>query len=754
MPAEAVVERNKLIHGGGPMADMVRDFDWSKTPLGPIHTWSETLLSTANLILTNQFGCNSFLGPEMVQIYNDAYAPFMGAKHPAGLGQRAQDCWAEAWEFISPQLEAVVQHGTPTYLENQLIPLERAGSIQDYYFTYCYSPIYLPDGTIIGTFVTCQETTQKVLATRKLRESEDRANRILRSIGDAVIVTDADSHITGMNPLAETLTGWSEAEGKGHALEEVFKIAGQQSRPPVENPASEIKRLGIATGATEPSILVARDGRKTHIDDSSAPILNDEGQVTGIVLVFRDITARRATEFERDRIQRELAQVTEATSDGILSFDRDWRITYLNAVGKRILAPSGNILGTNFWQSYPSVIYENSPYVFHYNNAMYRGIAGDFEAFYPEPLNIFFSVSVRPSEDGIVLFFRDVTAQRSEAQALVESEARLSAIYGTAVGFIGLLSPDGTIIDCNRAALKLGGTTREKLSGLRYWQGPWFSNTKGMPDMVQRAVGRAASGEFVRQELSLVRPSGKIQTFDFSISPVCNDQGEVIFLVPEGHDISALKSTRAELAASREELHWTVELSTPIPWTSDIEGNILDFSRSFLELTGLRRDQVVGKGWMQALYSEDVDRVVSVWSDSLRSGQPVDVQYRLRTASNEFRWVRARANPRRDVDGVIVKWYGTIEDVDERKNAEDALVRSEVLAATERMTHQIADQINTPLAEINAMLGRAEISTDLEEIQRYISNSKRDIRRLLNTSSHDLQSPTECTASLQQVSNT
>ena len=723
---------SERIHGSGPTASRVREFDWASTPLGPIVSWSETLLATVNLMLSNRFGCNIFWGPELIQVYNDAYAIFLGEKESKALGQRADVCWSEAWEFLAPQVEAVMKHGKTTYLENVLIPIERGGCLQDLSWTYSYSPVYLPDGAIGGLFITCQETTLEVLATRKLRESEDRANRILRSIGDAVIVTDKHACITGMNPVAEALTGWTELDAKGHELHDVFSIIDPITRKAVESPAEEVTRLGVVGGSKGPTVLIAQDGRETFIDDSSAPILNDEKQITGVVLVFRDITERRATEQERDLAQQQLEGVMDATTDGILSLDRDWTITYLNKRGGEILAPSGNILGKNFWDSFPSVLYEDSPYVFHYNNAMDHGIAGEFEALYPEPYNLIFAVSVRPAYGGVVLFFRDVTMERREAEALRESEARLSAIYGTSVGFIGLLQPDGTILDCNRAALQLGGTTREKLNGLRYWQGPWFSYTKGMPDVVQRAVVRAATGEFVRHELALVRPSGKIQTFDFSISPVRDVDGTVVFLVPEAHDITTLKSTRAELAASREELHWTVELSTSIPWTADTEGNMLDFSHNWLELSGLTRESALGKGWMQVVHPDDRDSVVATWKQCLQNGEAYHVEHRMRAASGSYRWISVRALPRRDVFGSIVKWYGTVEDIEERKAAEDASIRSQTEAGISQLADSIASRINGPLLHVADLLAQAESSTLPDHIHDLVSTSNRNLRQVVD----------------------
>jgi PAS domain S-box-containing protein len=133
---------------------------------------------------------------------------------------------------------------------------------------------------------------------------------------------------------------------------------------------------------------------------------------------------------------------------------------------------------------------------------------------------------------------------------LRESEARLRAIYDGTQEYIGLLAPDGTVLDCNRASLEFVGNTRSEVVGLPLWETPWFTHTPGQPEMVREAVGRAAAGEIVRYQTELQRPSGPPITFDFSLHPVRDDQGDVVFIVPEGRDITELRHTMAALHAS------------------------------------------------------------------------------------------------------------------------------------------------------------------------------------------------------------
>ncbi|HLK11157.1 MAG TPA: CHASE3 domain-containing protein [Candidatus Binatia bacterium] len=144
------------------------------------------------------------------------------------------------------------------------------------------------------------------------RESEERLGTVLRSIGDAVIATDVAGRVVFMNPVAEALTGWLEAAAHGRALEDVFRIVNEETRAPVENPVARVLRSGAVVGLANHTILLARNGREIPIDDSGAPIRDPARGVLGVVLVFRDVSARKQAETEHARLVRAQAAREEA----------------------------------------------------------------------------------------------------------------------------------------------------------------------------------------------------------------------------------------------------------------------------------------------------------------------------------------------------------------------------------------------------------------------------------------------------------
>ena len=154
----------------------------------------------------------------------------------------------------------------------------------------------------------------------------------LSSIGDAIIATTATGTITFLNPIAESLTGWTQAEAEGRSLENVFVIINEHTRENIANPVQKVLQSGAVVGLGNHTVLVSRHGREIPIDDSAAPIRDDEGKLLGVVLIFRDITERRRTEIA----QSYLAAIVESSDDAIIGKTLDGLITSWNKGAENI----------------------------------------------------------------------------------------------------------------------------------------------------------------------------------------------------------------------------------------------------------------------------------------------------------------------------------------------------------------------------------------------------------------------------------
>jgi PAS domain S-box-containing protein len=166
-----------LIKGIGEMATLIREKDWSTTPLGKINTWPQSLLTTVNLVLNSKFPKYIFWGDDNLCFYNDAYRPSLGYEgmHPKMLGAPGAEAWGDIFTNVSgPKVAQVKENGVSTWEEDKLVPIYRNGKMEDVYWTFSYSPIYAENSKIEGVLITVMETTAKVLSLKRLEEKRSQ----------------------------------------------------------------------------------------------------------------------------------------------------------------------------------------------------------------------------------------------------------------------------------------------------------------------------------------------------------------------------------------------------------------------------------------------------------------------------------------------------------------------------------------------------------------------------------------------------
>jgi PAS domain S-box-containing protein len=171
------LEKQKVLSGGGEVGALMRAKDWSKTPLGPVANWPQSLRTAVSLCLHSRFELFIWWGPELVILYNDAYRQTLQSKHPKALGKPGRKVWHEIWQVIGPMLEHVMRTGEATFSEDLLLFIERHGYPEETYHTFSYSPILNETGDIGGVFTAVAQTTEKVIGERRLRTLRELASR-------------------------------------------------------------------------------------------------------------------------------------------------------------------------------------------------------------------------------------------------------------------------------------------------------------------------------------------------------------------------------------------------------------------------------------------------------------------------------------------------------------------------------------------------------------------------------------------------
>ena len=171
----------KFLSAGGEMGALMRAHDWMQSPLGPPAQWPDALKMAVSICLNSRFPMVLWWGREFVMIYNDAWRPILGAKHPKGLGRPGIETWPEIWDIIGEQLGSVLKRGEATWSEDLLLAVARYGYVEEAYFTYSYSPIKDADGRVRGVFTAVNETTERVLSERRMRILRELAARTAES---------------------------------------------------------------------------------------------------------------------------------------------------------------------------------------------------------------------------------------------------------------------------------------------------------------------------------------------------------------------------------------------------------------------------------------------------------------------------------------------------------------------------------------------------------------------------------------------
>jgi signal transduction histidine kinase/CheY-like chemotaxis protein len=174
-------DRISTFSGGGAAGEAMRATDWSKTSIGPAAEWPKALLAHVRAMLRTRQPTCIFWGRDLVNLYNDGFLPILGEKHPSAMGQRAEQCWSEAWSIVGPQLTRVLG-GESIFHEEVLVPIARGGLLEDAWWNYSYSPLFDDAGDVGGVLVVCTEMTNEVVVRRRLEAVSRSKDEFLATV--------------------------------------------------------------------------------------------------------------------------------------------------------------------------------------------------------------------------------------------------------------------------------------------------------------------------------------------------------------------------------------------------------------------------------------------------------------------------------------------------------------------------------------------------------------------------------------------
>jgi PAS domain S-box-containing protein len=408
-------------------------------------------------------------------------------------------------------------------------------------------------------------------ARRRVATQRELLRITLASIGDAVIATDLRGRITYMNEVAESLTGWARSDALRRPLDAVFRIVGEATRQPVENPSAKALREGVVVGLANHTLLIRKDGSECPIDDSAAPIRDEQGSVSGCVLIFRDVTAQRR--IERDRAgqlhtARLLASIIESSDDAIISKSLDGIIQTWNDAAERLFGHTADqAIGRHISLIIPPDRIAEEDHIISSLKEGRRLEHFETERVAADGRRIRVSLTISPIRDdsgeviGASKIVRDVTLQhevdereRQLLGAAAAANAKFHAFFEQGAFFAGIMDVDGILLEANRLSWESPGFSTEQVIGKPFWEGPWWSPSAQLRERIAAASRQAAAGQTFRGELPYFVADGSERVADVTIQPIRDETGRVIFLAPIGVDITDRKRAEAERKRLEDDL--------------------------------------------------------------------------------------------------------------------------------------------------------------------------------------------------------
>jgi PAS domain S-box-containing protein len=389
-----------------------------------------------------------------------------------------------------------------------------------------------------------RDITERKKAEEELRKTEEKYRTIVENINEIIFNIDPQGNITFVSPQC-SIVGYSPEEVLGR---NILEFAHEDD---VERLRGEFIRAVVGGEEFATAFRLKRKGGGYMYVEEINKTIRKDGNIVSMTGVIRGMTERMKAEEVIRASERDWIATFDAMAEGVSIHSLSYEILDANSALCKLLGkPKEEIVGKKCYHLFHGK--DGAVPTCPLECSRLSGKREHAELFEPY-LGKWLSVSASPVYDEkgavtkIVHVVSDITNRKNMEKALEENERKLRAIFDQTFQFIGLMTPDGTLIDANRAALELTGIPPVDILGKPFWETPWWTHSQEMQDRLRRAIKDAAGGEFVRFEATHLDREGDTHYVDFSLKPVKDDSGKVIYLIPEGRDITERKKSENAL---------------------------------------------------------------------------------------------------------------------------------------------------------------------------------------------------------------
>src|SRR5712692_3305450 len=587
----------------------------------------------------------------------------------------------------------------------------------------------------ISLLVLCFGFLQRELSERKkaqeaLAKSEKWFSTTLASIGDAVIATDMNGGVTFLNPVAQSLTGWSLEEARGKSMDLVFDIVNKETRRPVENPVKKVFREGKVVGLADHTLLLSKDGKEFDIEDSAAPILTDTGEGFGVVLVFRDITQKKLADEEAKR-QKELLQlILESIADGVVVADSNGKFLLFNAAAEQVLGVGATDTTPDQWSDQYGVYLPDTVTQYPSDQLpLVRAMRGEsvdaVELFIRNPhvpKGRLLSINGRPLKradgalQGGVVVFHDMTERKRAEEALRRSEQRYHLLFDSNPHPVWVYDLKTlAILDVNHSAVRNYGYSREEFLSLTIKD---IRPPEDVPALLESAATAPPDTES-NSVWKHRKKDGSLIDVEITSHPLIYGGGDARLVVAT--DITTRKRAEEETKRQKELLQLILESIADGVVVADSNGKFLLFNAAAEQVLGIGATDTRPDQWSDRYGSYLPDAVTLYPPNELplvraMRGESVDaVEVFIRNAKvPDGRLLSITGRPLRGEEGALRGGVVVFHDITLQKRAQEALVQAKEEAVRARkfkdqFLSTMSHELRTPL---HAVLGFSDLLAD------------------------------------------
>lgn len=528
-----------------------------------------------------------------------------------------------------------------------------------------------------------------------------KLNEVINNISIGVVFQNADGAIIYANKSAELILGLSLEQMQGlKSVDPNWKAIKDDGTdfPGEEHPAMLSLKSGEVIENVMMGVFHPKENQYRWIKINAYPqFKNDEPSPYQVYTLFEDITSEYELLNNLSDSESKLSNLINNIPGMIYRANSNWETTFINNCFEI----------TGYYESEfleKKVIWGD----LIYNEDKERiydlpGVENLFESIIQEYRIV--------NRDGFIRWVRDhkkmildengeielvegilfdITDQKIIEEELTNNEEKFRGIFEQSPYFMGLLTPDGILIDANQTALSFIDAKKEDVLHNYFWETPWWNHSSQVQQNLKEAISKASKGEVVSYDTTHLTPNNEVRYINFAIKPIYDKKGSIIYLIPQGLDITPLVEANKAMREKENNLNEAQKIAKLGHWKLNIQTNLLEWSDEIYRIFEIDKEKFEAsyEAFLNGIHPEDREMVNTAYLHSLETKEPYSITHKLLMPDNRIKYVNEKCYTLYDDNGKPLESIGTVQDITEQFRTELDLLKKE--AAIESSMNAIA----------------------------------------------------------------